>query len=202
MNLKPFCSKCGELSEPFSDDEYSYATDGAILIRVPRQDDIKKDTPVFISRRTSSRAIVLVIRDDVGLYFNHDTLTNWIDMPMLPNMAVCEKCNGTGKFRAACFECYGDGMLTFDSEYNTYKVECMSCSGGKSDGILCDKCEGEGKAPEVRLVDVGGARAIAKDLYRLKDLPDLKFSIVGKDWREPVRFKFAGGVGLLQNWLE
>lgn len=69
MNLKPFCGKAKILSEPFSDDQYTYATDGNIIIRVPRQPKIRKKIPNSINL-------------DV-LSFDHHLTTSWIDTPLL-----------------------------------------------------------------------------------------------------------------------
>jgi len=200
MDLKPFCSKSGELSEPFSDGEYSYATDGFVLIRIPRQSDIKKNLPVYVSKLTNKQAVNLETRNDAIPYFNHDSLTDWIDMPVLPDRAVCKKCNGAGVLHTCC-ECDGSGTVGLENEYNSYNIECASCDGsGKADEILCNKCEGEGKVSEVPFIEFVGAgmRIATKYLYKIKDLPGIQLSISGQDWTKPVRFRFTGGAGLLQ----
>lgn len=188
MDLKPFCGKSKAISEPFSGGEYSYATDGSIIIRVPVQAETTKEVPDGLGYGFPS--------------FDHDLITSWLDMPVLPtNKITCEKCNGTGK-EETCHECNGDGILTFESDYNTYEVECERCGGnGKNDEIPCDECEGEGKIPEVPYVKLDSVCLGIKYLELLKDLPDIKFAIVSKDRSEPVRFKFAGGVGLLMQYL-
>lgn len=189
MNLIPFCGKISaSLKEPFSDRGYTYATDSFIIIRVPVQIEITKEVPSGLVCGFPT--------------FDHDQITSWLDMPVLPtNKIACEKCGGTGKEKT-CYECNGNGVLTFDGDYNAYEVVCKSCDGGgKLEEVPCETCEGNGKVPEVPYVVLDGVCLGIKYLELLKDLPDIKFAIISKDRSEPVRFKFAGGEGLLMQYL-
>ena len=100
IDLKPFCGIKDArwyLNGPFSLGEYSYATNGCVIVRVPRRPEI---------------AEVPEAPKPEKLFAEHqpDPAAKWFDVPELPKPEMkdclycnddvgqpCEECNGTGK---------------------------------------------------------------------------------------------------------
>lgn len=97
-NLKPFCISPDwgrvELEEPFSRGGFSYATNGHVLIRVPRLVDV-----------TSERGPA---SDD--LFVRAFSPSEWLDVPDTgaPVMVRCEYCRGAA---GGCDECDFTGRI-------------------------------------------------------------------------------------------
>ena len=106
-DLKRFCCDSKEpyraaIARPFSQGDWTYATDGRVLIRVPRLDEV----PEYDD---STRGVEKTI-------FDEEPITGWwmaIPSAMLPELMPAEKCS----------ECGGDGML------DNPKSECWQCDG-------------------------------------------------------------------------
>jgi len=128
-----------QLHEPFSVGNHSYATDGKILIRVPRQPDIPE--------KTEDIPPVGVIAIEPPECYIFSPLSA-ADVPAA-NEVPCDECFGTGQV-GLCHECHGDGAVSFKSAYNGYAVPCKTCSGhGRvTEGhsvTTCEVCQGKKK---------------------------------------------------------
>lgn len=117
INLAPFCSADetrAVIMSPFRIGEWTYATDGRVLLRVPASDypaEEKEKAPK-------------VNKTDFGLCWNHDELSNefWQPLPpveILTEEVRCEQCGGTGLdecphcyHESDCLECHSKGMIT------------------------------------------------------------------------------------------
>lgn len=180
--LKRFCSKDDNrpaISKPFSQGEYTYATDANVLIRVPKIIDIPEV-------ENSPNAEELFKTEEPKEYFNlPEELNN-------PTYKVCEQCKG--KKSAECHECKGMGILEFDSDYNYYEVTCQTC-----DGLAyseCDKCNGKGKILIPKHFKIGEGFFSAEYLLLCRIyLLNCKIGPCGKF--KSAKIMFDGGEGLL-----
>jgi hypothetical protein len=97
-DLKPFCISTDwgrvELEEPFSHGLFSYATNGHILIRVPRLADV-----------TSEKGPT---SDD--LFVRAQSPAEWIDVPD-PGPALFDRCDCCGGQPGGCDECDWTGRF-------------------------------------------------------------------------------------------
>ena len=207
IDLKKFCRKShyietGTLIEPFSDNDYTYASDGSIIIRV---DKIQEITETKHSIKAKE------------LFENNKINGNeiWIDPPKFEVIEKdCTECVGTGKI-LVCEECNGTGSLEFSSDYNDYDVECKSCFGRDTTNLNegCEDCDGTGKYKKYSnpVVKIPIRKDVAISLppgYRpvevvingiylkmIQDLPNIKIALQGE--AEIVKLKFDGGIGLM-----
>jgi hypothetical protein len=187
MNLQPFCHPnraYGSLSTPFSRGEHTYATDGHLIVRVPRLADV-------FERDNTPRV------DHLG--WNHAELEDWANPPEIDQatLKLCSVCKGSGKTNI-CPECDGDGEVIAESHMREYEVVCKTCGGdGKIAGgeDVCDHCLGNGKDID-NPVPWRGGHVSGQLLARLSTLPGLQLSRYGEP-TEVIRFKFDGGDGLV-----
>ena len=204
--LERFC--CADkgkenICRPWSTVNYTYSTDGHIMVRVPRMTDIE-----------ANETAPDVERNPYSPMFDREP-EKWVDVPEVDYEATtCPHCNGTAK-GIVCPECEGDGIVYLSSAFNTYdKQDCKTCKGQaqlsvaqfeefktrhryKSIGIeeSCDKCCGTGKVWTLEGKVVNGVNINLKFLSLLGKLPNAKLGTF-----EPMtvtRFKFDGGDGLL-----
>ena len=109
IDLKPFCGDNDiryYLNEPFSEGEFTYATNGHILIRVPRRDDAKEVEADSMKNRLPKM-------------FADNPFLLPVEIPDIPPMVEgdCDCCNGEGTHDYkcgnappyACGECNGTG---------------------------------------------------------------------------------------------
>jgi hypothetical protein len=191
--LKFFCAQHNpELDHPFSSGGYTYATDGHILVRVSKVAGVTAEVPFPVVSRVP---------------FDHDQIVDWLTLPSVNfYQSRCEDCSGSG-FVVVCDECDGSGEISYWSGFHDYFWECKTCDGcgvkpakKKDTGSnLCQHCHGTGCSMKAEAVDVGRNNSDGMNkalIYRIKNLPNIKFSTFGQDG-SPFRFKFDGGVGLL-----
>jgi hypothetical protein len=101
----------------------------------------------------------------------------------LPEPPPCKNCESTGKTSlVTCMECDGAGELEFDSDFNTYEVDCLTC-GGKGETTTsggetnCQKCHGIGRCyPEVESITFNGLNFQAKYLKLIINDNDLLYA--------------------------
>jgi hypothetical protein len=193
--LKNFCSIDTTrlvLNSLINQDDFTYATDGKICVRVKKLSDIADidtmPTPDFKS----------IFKD-----INFSDLPNLIRIPeTLPELTYrnCDCCKGEGKI-STCPECDGEGMVELENDYNEYECECKTCNGSgkiKGDGI-CEECNGKGKLFDYKksFIELSGVRLPIIYLNKLKLLKNPLLSI---DESKPCRlvpFIFDGGEGIL-----
>lgn len=107
QDLMKFCdtdmqSSRSGISKPWSAGKWTYATNGHIIVRVPRIESVpeNKDAPKGFTGCQSLEA-AFGIRP-----------RKWLDLPtVMPKMEPCESCLGEGKFKnTPCRGCNGTGQ--------------------------------------------------------------------------------------------
>lgn len=195
INLKKFCRKSHyteTLTEPFTEGNYTYASDGNIAIRVDKIQEITKLYP-------SVKAEQIFEKNKIN---GNET---WIDLPRFKIIEKnCSGCGGTGKV-IVCKECNGAGSLEFSSDCNDYDVVCKSCFGEDTKDKKCENCEGTGKHkeysnPVIEIKKDGYLEQIeiiinGMYLEMIQNLPNVKISL--QDKNKTIKLKFDGGIGLL-----
>jgi len=110
IDLQPFCEPASSdrtaFKMPFSIGEFTYATNGKIIVRVPRRDDVpeRDDAPKNASK----------------LFDENKCAGNFQPLPDFPKPTreTCLKCEGGGRCRCdtcgdehSCGNCGGDGTV-------------------------------------------------------------------------------------------
>ncbi|MEK9207769.1 MAG: hypothetical protein AAB922_04755 [Patescibacteria group bacterium] len=185
MDLNLFCDESREkLAKPFNYDKYTYATNGKILVRVKKDPQYNDNVGVDVLR----------------LPFDHDHITEWVDMPTMPAPMDCMACGGIGTV-SECLDCKGEGEITLKSDYGEYEVECETCDGDGGADMVCPLCDGLKKRHlDNESIMYQGYRLCLNLLEKIKTLPNIKLGFVPQlsgNFYPPVRFKFDGGIGLL-----
>lgn len=189
MNIEDLQKYCAddtsrtEITKPFTRGEYTYATNGHILIRVPRLPEVTNTSSVDIGRLSFNGEVYFPIPD--------------VDPP---KYIPCKECGGSGVIKT-CPECDGEGEVVFDNCYNEYSCECKTCDGtGKlpsdnKNNEKCNRCSGTGKVIERENVIVAGRKYDKEYIAMLRDLPNCV--LAHANGLTPGHFKFDGGDGLL-----
>jgi hypothetical protein len=193
-DLQKFCSTDStrvNINKPFSDGDYTYATNGCIIVRVTRIEGVGEQE-VFDTLK----------KIDAGKLFSNIPNYPYFTIPDIPEPSfdTCHKCAGTGKTKT-CPECGGDGVVMLSNRYNHYECDCETCGGdgyyakGKGEETTCEQCGGEGKIYK-RENSIASGR-LYRNIYLslLKELPECLLA-EAKDL-EPGHFKFTGGDGML-----
>ena len=191
MDLQKFCSTDSiriNINKPFSKGEYTYATDGRIMVRVSKIEGIGEQEKSDKFKPVNPEPIFAAVSASV-----------YISLPDIPELKYekCVKCDGTGEVKV-CPECDGYGVVYFNTRYNEYECYCESCGGmGSTTGSdeTCSKCFGTGKIYKREWSIVAGQAYDHRFLLLLKDLPNCVIAET-KDLK-PGHFKFEGGDGLL-----
>lgn len=181
-----------ESQHPFSDDKYSYATNGWILIRVDKIDEVEALMPDSIESALKSGRVS----------FHPESHDNWVEVPELLNPQKCDTCDGSGRTKK-CPECDGWAEVNFDNAFHDYTCECQTCEGegklpSKSDeDEKCESCKGAGLniwgGDGVKVEHVSFTQGL---LHMIKDLPNVKLGLVD-DRLQSQYFKFDGGRGVI-----
>ncbi len=188
------------LAEPFSRGAYSYATDGHILVRVPR---------------------IATIADGIGPTGKSlDDLVAVLDKPLpqldpLPAVSEpnfphrdCKSCGGSGRVMK-CKRCHGAGEIECCECGNDQ--ECPSCKGhgekpctaSEAGGEDCEDCGGAGRivdATRYTAIEIAPGLFLRHDiLARVAALPCARIERGdggGQRTGRPVVIEFDGGTGL------
>lgn len=205
MDLKLFCNanKPGVLDAPWSHEEFTYATNGHILIRVPRRDDV-----------TENKIAPKVWAGDIAECFKREPV-EWVPVPEVDyDGEECEVCGGTGT-AFLCPECEGKGGVWPKTKYSTYELqECATCRGigqisqqnwdhfvkchkfkGEEIKDTCGECDGTGIERTKDSKVVNGARINERYLWMIGELPGAQLGTFEPE--AAVRFRFDGGDGLV-----
>lgn len=189
--LKQFVAGANEsrefLRQSILRDDWVYATDGSIVVRVPRADGIdaiESDLPKRLSE-----------------IFDNPRGETFVDIPDLPLAEPCMPCHGSGVVYK-CQDCDGNGW--FDRNGQNYA--CKSCGGygqtgdgGETDKVPCSACNGTRIFLNQR-VAVGNILFARHYLEKIKFLPEVRFAIPPDD-TIPAYFAFDGGEGLLMSMI-
>jgi hypothetical protein len=118
--LKQFCGieeTCPYLHEPFSRGDFTYATNGHIMVRVPRLPEVTAGADIVDPEKP-------FLQDRRGPLFDLTALSRLTYTP-------CENCDGAG-YGDLCEECGGTGG-----------GECPECGHAEE----CEACGGKGLFP-------------------------------------------------------
>lgn len=189
--LQKFCSPDNSMMNvPFSFGAHTYATNGHIIVRVPKLPDAEEGS--FLNEKAAM------------MFDAIPDLSGMVELPELSDeeAETCRVCGGTGKTEV-CPECNGEGAFTFSTNFNDYECECLSCNGQgevKGRGQTCGTCYGTGKKPEWKRISIGSSGFATCYLRLMRDnLPGVKILP-----NEPVNacyFQFDGGDGFLMPML-
>lgn len=202
IDLKQFCQTEGSpaISTPWSEGDYTYASNGHLLVRVPRIGDIpeKIEAPSIVGT-------------SIGAGFDKK-IEEWFEVP---NLVIapkdCQICKGTGR-QYNCPECEGEGEVHLSTDWSDYGEEtCETCGGNgqlsrehwlrlmpkgsNPAGENCYSCEGIGKKYEGKAVKIGVGFYTDTLLAKIATLPKCVIGVPDK--QSPAIFRFDGGDGLL-----
>lgn len=206
--LKAFCNEIrAATATPFSAGEHTFATDGYILLRVPRMAEVpeRDDAPKIDTTE-----------GNLGFSLSKEPLS-WVPIPKVElKYRPCNICNGTGRMYE-CPECDGDGNVEWSSDFHEYEDECRMCGGSgtvsaeelkrqkinpeirKLTDLACPDCCTQGQESKGVPIDpgvmIGDTRFSIVLLHRLHNLSDVEIGTINP--YAPARIRFAGGDGLL-----
>jgi hypothetical protein len=185
IELQRFCfvethlSARPDIQRPFGRGPYTIATNGHILVRVPRADpDAPTDGP------------------DTSTIEQHIRSINLSPLPVidLPPPGECPECKGSGTVRIHK-SCDGNGCGT------CREFGVVSCAADNADAETCATCEGQKAAwPRDAAVYLSPVVSIAPRYYRLlASLPKIRVDLqTYSQYRAPpMSFAFDGGDGLI-----
>lgn len=189
--LLQFCDSVrNDLIAPINIGEYTYASNGHIAIKVPRDSQYKENAVDYLKV--------------LPTFFVSEKEDLYIDVPKIEPSSIeikCKSCDGTGKFNE-CTDCGGTGEVNWssDSGYEYYD-DCVMCGGtGRISGsqIICEDCNGVGKINEDKIVELFDPIWInARLLSIVAKLPNVKMAPNVNKPLSPIQFKFDGGMGLI-----
>ena len=194
IDLNKFCSIDKDktrinINQPWSRGEYTYATNGVIIIRVSRLPNVPENP-------------VAPDGDNIFLQSAKALKRTWHTIPPYTlERKPCKDCKGNGYFQK-CDNCEGKGYVGKNDR------DCSDCDGEgfKSCAKLapgaypCEDCDGEGRGrPECCVDFMAGAKILARlqgaYLELVKDFPHVQLGIAGH--MDPVIIRFDSGEGLI-----
>lgn len=192
-DLDLFCDPFDETemcNKPFSRGEYTYATNGHIIVRICKVEGFDKDPELDLSFMDFAPS--------------HDG--KWHALPEYkePSTVRCGDCKGSG-FSTECPDCEGEGEVCFEVGCHEYEATCKECcgqgfvSGGYSP---CHNCNGTGTAYTEGCnptVNIYGVKLNLRSINKMETLPNLRLFLPLKN--HMVCFMFDGGVGVIMESL-
>lgn len=210
--LQSFCLSWGDLSTPFYTDNFIYATNGNLAVRVPNDETYVGIMPENGNRKVAGLAEKLdehFVVDYSGR--ESHTLSDFdFDLEATP----CEYCEGTGKLYA-CDECNGAGEVSHSTDYNNYEHECDSCSGKghfkksewesefprlnveNADYEECEDCDGVGTTGANPHIIIDGAKFQGKLLKKFMQFKGATIKVDAAN--KPALIEWEGGQGILMS---
>jgi len=198
--LHTFCSHKhddGNLQEPFSDDSYSYFSDGYVCVRVPLIAHVTKEAP-------TRHGMVLFTPP-------HGASGEWIKVDQLPAIE-CKDCPDCGGYGVGdfCEECGGSAEVMYHGKTGDYDIGCPKCegyryfSGCRGGAEVCSRCGGDGRVEintwRNRLI--GPVRVALRLLRLVNALPGVTFFAAAERYGDGVHFRFTGGCGVVMGLSE
>ena len=182
-------------SAPWSFESYSYATDGKVLIRVAKRDDVEESVDCGKQSLPVRNAHLAGLeRRSYGPLPEAERIAGEV-RPAI----VCSDCNGSGHVRT-CKNCKGHGTAVCHA--CDHEDDCQDCegvgavaaAGAADDTEECENCEGDGiSSPEEVGSDVlrFPNRCLNADYVdQIAALPDVQWSFDGSS-ADPVAFRFT-----------
>lgn len=166
--LRGFCEAPSArfLHNPFTIGPYSYASNGHIAVRVPALADV--------SARPAE------VKNDLERLPWPDESTPWESLPELPAAShECPFCEGRGRV-VTCFECIGEGSVSWETDRHFYSAECEECDGAgilPSEGEItndrhCPRCSGTGSYWDNEETIIAGIPFSVTYLAKIAQLPN------------------------------
>jgi len=194
--LKKFCGRDKfrpYLMQPFSRGDHTYATDGNIIIRIPRLEEIGEVKGAPNAEKIFSE--------------NFKRADDGTQVPNAPqaDLRRCRTCDRTGKV-IECSECDGDGALECDLGHDH---ECEDCDGNghipseDDKAFDCPDCQGVGRVPDMingikTGVVINHRDCIAyRYLMAIASFPSVQWKLSGREEHDPIPFWFDGGEGMV-----
>jgi hypothetical protein len=203
IDLRNFCASeehpRWSMKMPYEVEEFTYATDGKICVRVRPQlgDKVVSQGP---------------IPPFGSLQWGHDKLTGWRSLRRLsPVEAIdscCPTCDGYGHtsdgIMRECEQCVGTGHVWVGSDYDiSHPKKCPRCKGAGHfppvGAIICPTCDGYAIGTFPTIVEIDGQYFDAK-LYSKAWSLDGEYLLDNFNSCPSypmLRLRFDGGVGLL-----
>jgi len=199
MDLQLLCSNepgRESISRPWSAGDWTFATDGRILVRVPRINTEDKYKPLKLE----------------AFKFGHDAVPEeaWVDGVVVDevDMVDCKRCNGKGGWYN-CTECDGEGKVesTCDACGHSHSSSCGNCGG---EGIVntdeggkfheCHKCHGQKRVADPQsFVEMVGMKFATHLLFNLYNAVGAYKVAVSDDVEGAGLVKFEGGTGYVMS---
>jgi hypothetical protein len=194
--LRTFCTTDDtrvNLLFPYTIGEFSYASDGRMMVRIPK---IETDEPIP-GPQSSPR-----------LFPTHRTAAaelppGWQELHGEEN--ECEGCKGSGQRypHTMCPDCKGEGTIT--CEECDHERECRNChsTGTITDTtealLTCLDCDGVGRWEDTVAISVSrGVTYVSNQiLKKVVALPGWKLFLPREGKGEALHFTFEGGEGLI-----
>jgi len=195
IDLQPFCGTfCNDdFDKPFGFGEYTYATNGHIVVRVPLIAGTERKPPVKVA--------------GIKFYPENEHLGSWIKVPQYdaPEKERCGSCKGS-KRAAPCHDCDGDGTVEMLHRSHWYEAQCKECDG---EGLIpggdktCSSCDGSGETytDQYARQKIENVTLAVRLLDKIKALPGAELYFPAQK-SGMVNFRFDGGVGLVMKMKE
>jgi hypothetical protein len=195
LDLNKFCSKSMlrmQLHLPWSVGDFSFATNGYIIVRVPGRpniagrDDAPKAEKLFADHLSGKAPTGSP--PDISAFKSETCPACLGSGAVMP----CDDCEGEGVTHGEeCDACEGEGLTAIpDGEDPKDQEECLICDGS---GSVFDLPRGNHTSVEV----APGHYVAARYLAVLNSLPSTVWNIADRASDSPIPFWFDGGDGLL-----
>jgi hypothetical protein len=194
--MQKFCSKEEDkeiINSAFLVDDYTYATNGMIIIRIKSYMGaiLKNCLPIdVVDWESISRVKKLepIAKDEI-LKLRDENKCPCCD----PNVL---------EMPGECRECEGIDTVLLSNSFNTYEVECLSCGGMGDHPPLypvnkCPGCQGTRARRRADYNLHGTNVALWLIVLAVENLNDVKFPPGTYKKNEPIPFLFDGGEGFL-----
>lgn len=199
-DLQKFCSTDETrfaLLSPFKAGDYTAATDGKIMVRIPfiggivENDEFKTVSPEVIENNIPKKEGIPV-----------EYPSGWETWE--PIKETCEQCKGGGAF-VDCEKC--DGFGETECDHCGHEGDCHDCNGkgGFARKIeeygdhACLYCHGTGDIKKIHPVSLnkGDMHVDLPYLKKIHTLPNVQAFICREPGLSLIHFKFDGGEGVL-----
>lgn len=183
------------ITSPFSQGDYTYATDGHRIIRVKRVADI--------SERTEAPSIDNLLKYfEAGVSANSYLSLPEVDFDALIKMRSCPHCHGT-KTYSICDDCEGEGVVYLYAKSGLeYECNCQLCNQNGTrageKGQACEECDQNGQISQnpPPIVNIGPAMFNAQYIKSISLLEGVQI-LQPATHVSALYFKFKDGDGLI-----